>query len=73
MTIRTPARFIGRTNYRPTDDTPPASAFLGPRATDTHSRGMADMLAQIAVTFGGATHLASIELPNGRWLCVTTN
>lgn len=73
MTIRTPVRYVGRTVYRPHDPAPPASAFLGPRAVTTTRKGMADALGQIAATFGGATHLASVELPNGRWLCVTTH
>lgn len=72
MVVRTPARYVGRCVYRPHDPRLPADAFLGPKATETNRKGMADMLGQIAETFGSATHLASVELPNGRWLCITT-
>lgn len=74
MTIRiAPSRRHPNRVYRPHDECPPRSAYLGPKATETNRKGMADALGQIAATFGGATHLASVELPNGRWLCITTN
>ena len=66
-----PIRLYANTVEKPRRDLP-ARAYFGPNAATDRDRTVAQALGQIAACFSGAAILATIQLPNGSWLCATT-
>lgn len=55
------------------DEVIPCHRFAGPKAHAHKDRAMALALARINETFAGADILALTQLPDGRWMAVTTH
>jgi hypothetical protein len=58
---------------QPVPELIPCTAYAGPKAHVHNDRAMALALARINETFAGADILALTQLPDGRWMAVTTH